>query len=178
MVSFSEMILRKAFRIDEGKVRMLNKIDYIMMPARAMAKMLQKIGEDFGKEFLFELGYKAGTDAANEFFEHFKLAGRAVPLKLNFLITLLQVLGFGRLDVKILNVKTNQALGYITKHPVIEAAKNLYGRKSMICAHYMGVYSVHADRELSIKGCKLTETRCVTKGDPYCEWSYNVFSKK
>lgn len=178
MVNFSEMILRKAFRIEGGRVKMLNKIDYVMFPARAMAEMLQQIGKDYGKGFLFDLGYEAGTDAANEFLQHFKLAGKAVPLKLNFLITLLQILGFGRLDVKILNVKTNQALGHITKHPVIEAAKKLYGGKSIICAHYMGIFSVHAERELSIKECKLIETQCVTKGDQFCEWSYNVFKKK
>ena len=56
--------------------------------------------------------------------------------------------------------------------------KSTFKNKSKICAHYRGIFSIHADRELKIDNCKLIETQCICKGDKFCEWSYNVFNNK
>lgn len=178
MGKLTNLIVRKSLKIDNGYVKMFNKIDYIFFPASSMAEFLQKIGEDFGEEYQFELGYKAGFDGSKEMVDNLGLLTKSVDINLKIILKMFETLGFGLFDKKIFNVPKNKVLFHLTEHPVIEYARKKFGKKSFICPHYMGIYSIHADKELKIKGCRFIETQCRCKGADFCEWSHNVFKKK
>lgn len=170
---FSERLAKKLLKIDNGGVKFFNKIDYIMFPACSMGEMLQKIGKDFGSEYLFELGYEAGKDGSNEMFEKLGLLAKSTMSNIKIINIMFETLGFGRFDIKY--IRKNSILFHLTGHPVIEYGKMKFGKNSKICSHYAGIFSIHAEKELKVKDCKLKETQCITKGDKFCEFHYNYF---
>lgn len=175
-MGLNNFLLKKILKIKDGRVKFFNKIDYIMFPANAMADFIQKIGEDFGEDYLFNLGYETGEDGANEMIEKLALLNNPVFMNMKVILSMFEILGFGKMDPKV--IKSDRSLIYLTNHPVIEAAKIKYGSKSKICSHYRGIFSIHGEKELKIRGCKLIETNCICKGAKACEWSYNYFKKK
>ncbi len=169
-------IIKNLLKIEDGRIKFFGKIDYIMFPASAMAEFLQKVYNDIGEDYLFDLGYVAGIDGANEMVEKLGLLNNPIFLNKKIILSMFETLGFGNMDLRI--IKSDQCLLYLKNHPVIEAGKYRFGRKSRVCSHYRGIFSIHGEKDLKIKGCKFIETQCVSKGKPYCEWSYNFFKNK
>src|SRR3989338_2174779 len=98
-----ESILKKFLKIDNGRVKMFGKIDYIMFPASAMGEFLHKLGEDMGEDYLFDFGYLAGTDGANEMIDALGLLANSIPTNLNVINTMFETLGFGKMNIKALH---------------------------------------------------------------------------
>lgn len=178
MGKLTNLIVERSLSVADGHVKMFNKIDYIMFPASSMGDFLQKIGEDFGDKYQFELGYYAGNDGANEMMNKLGLISKTVPMNLKVILKMFETLGFGEMDFKIFNAHKGKLLLHLTKHPVIEYAKKKFKKKSHICPHYQGIYSIHADKELKVKNCNFVETQCICKGAKFCEWSTNVLDEK
>ena len=171
-------IIKKSIKIEDGRAKMFGKIDYIMFPAAAIAELFQKIGKDMGEDYLFDLGYEAGTDGANEMIEKLGLFINSIPANIGIINSMFETLGFGKMNIKVLHSQQGQILLTLTEHPVIDYAKLKYGKKSRVCAVYRGIFSIHAEKELKVKDCKLIETQCILKGNKFCEWSSNYFAKK
>ena len=176
-MSFGSYIKRKILgnilKIKDGRVKFFGKSDFIMFPASGMAGFLNQIYDDFGEQYLFDLGYETGTDGANQMFDDLNLYDNSVFLNKKIILSMFEALGFGELVFKV--TKPNQAVLYSNEHPVVEASMKMRGKKSRVCAHYRGIYSIHTDMDFKVKGCRFVETKCVAHGDPYCEWSYNYF---
>lgn len=172
-----ESILKRLVKVEDGRVKMFGKIDYIMFPGVAMAEFLHQIGKDMGEEYLFDLGYKAGLDGANEMIEKLGLFANSIPTNMNIINVMFETLGFGKMNIKVMHSEEGQILLTLVEHPVIDYAKIKYGNKTRVCAHYRGIFSIHAEKDLKVKNCKLIETQCVLKGDAFCEWSSNYFKK-
>ncbi len=172
-----DLIVKKALKLDKGRVKMFHKIDYIMFPASGMSEMLQKIGEDKGEKYLFDLGYKAGTDGADEMLDVLGLVSKSIPQNLSIIFKMFETLGFGKMVFKIFQAKQGRTLLNLTNNPVIDYAKIHFKNKSLVCAHYMGIFSVHGEKDLRITDCMFRETQCVCKGDDFCEWSTGIFPR-
>lgn len=166
-------ILMRTIKIEHGKPVLLNKVDFVMFPARAMAKFVQKIGEDLGDDYIYKLGYDAGMMVGEEFVEKLGWIGLGVARKMGMIFKMFEVMGFGKVDIKVWDTKNYRLLYRKTNHPVIEHATRLFGKKSKICMFYMGIEAAHWHNEMGVKNCKLSESKCLTKGSPYCEYSYN-----
>lgn len=89
-----------------------------------------------------------------------------------------EVMGFGKINLKVWDTKNSRMLLDLTNHPVINHSVKLFGKNEKICSLYMGIFSAHAHYELKVNGCKFKETQCISKGSPFCEWSYNYFKEK
>lgn len=63
---FKKLILGNFFATERGWIRLFRKMDWTLLPSRALALNLQTIGEKLGEEFLYKLGYQAGKDATRE----------------------------------------------------------------------------------------------------------------
>lgn len=170
------LIFNRVFSFDSGQLMMMNKISFVMFPARSMSKFVQKIGEDFGDEYLYNLGYDAGMVVAKEFVDKLGWFQMGLAKKIGMIFKMFEVMGFGKLDIKVWDTKNNRMLYRTTNHPVIENAVKLFKTKEKSCIFYMGIESAHAHNELGIKNCRFKETQCRKKGAPFCEWSYNYFT--
>jgi predicted hydrocarbon binding protein len=171
-------ILYKTIKIERGSPILLNKIPFVMFPARSMAKFLQAIGNDCGEEFLFDLGFKGGIMVAEEFVEKLGWLNRALAKRIYDIFKMFEVMGFGKIDIKAWDAKTSKMLLHLTNHPVINHAVKLYGDNEIVCNLYRGIFSAHAHHELGIKNCHFIETQCLKKNHKFCEWSYNYFKSK
>ena len=87
-------------------------------------------------------------------------------------ISLLEFIGFGQPEFVRSKIENghHHIIVHVRDNPVIEHGARLFGRKSMVCKWFMGVYAAHGEMELGVKNVHLKETKCVRLGAPYCEW--------
>jgi predicted hydrocarbon binding protein len=176
----NQLILNKVFTFDKSQILMLDKVPFVMFPARSMAKFIQKVGDEFGEEYLNELGFDAGLIVAKEFTDSFGWVGTGLAKRLGMIFKMFEVMGFGKHTVKIWDISGSRTLYQITNHPVIEHSTRLFGKNEKICSFYRGIESAHWHNELGIKNCHLIETQCISKkrGLKFCEWSNNYFKNQ
>lgn len=175
MDNLFDKLLMRTLKIEHGLPILLGKVDFVMFPARAMAKVVQKLSDDLGEDYTYQLGYDAGKIVAKEFVDNLNWIERGLSKRMFALLKMFEVMGFGKMDLKVWDSKNKRTLVYITNHPVINHAARLFGGKEKVCSFYRGIYSAHSDFEFGLQGCKLIETQCIRNGAPYCEWSYNYF---
>lgn len=173
----NRLLITKVFSFDEDKILMLNKVPFIMFPAGGMAKFIQKVGEEFGDKYLYQLGYDAGLMVGKEFVEELGWLKMGIAKRMNFIFKMFEVMGFGKMKILIWDSKNNRLLYRTTHHPTIEKGVKFFGKKEKICKFYMGIEAAHWHNEMGVENCKLKETQCIKNRDKYCEWSYNYFKK-
>lgn len=169
----SKMLLGRAFASEKGRIKLFGKMDWALMPAKAMAENFQSIAEDNGEEYLYKLGFEAGKSAADEMVKYMGLEAKGGWGTQQAIIKLLDFIGFGQVQfVKSDIDKKGQhhLIVHVKNNPLIEHAKKMYGKKSKVCYWFMGVYAAHGEAELGAKNIVLKENRCLCKGSPYCEW--------
>ncbi len=171
---FQKLVLKKSLYPKDASLIVFNKFNFNYLFADAMAVMLQKIGNDLGEDFLFDLGYHAGDDTKEEMFDKMKTNLNSVPKNLQIIKSMCEVLGFGRFDVDKLSPERGIMSMRVFHNPVIDASARLFGKNSIAGSHYRGIYSIHADKQLKVKNCFFIETKSVCKGDPYNEWSCGI----
>ncbi len=172
-ITLKKLLIGRAFETERGRIKLFGKMDWTLIPSRALAKNLQSIAEKNGEEFLYKLGYEAGRDAADEMIRFMGLAAKSGWTAQNAILALLEFIGFGRTRFITSKIKKNgqhHFMFHVYDNPVIEQAKYLFGGKSKVCSWFMGVYAAHGEMEMGIKNAKITENKCVCKGAPYCEW--------
>lgn len=169
-----KMLIGRAFTNEHGRIKLYGKMDWMMFPARALAKNLQSIAEKNGKEYLRQLGKEAGTDAGHEILKctGMKPSGGWTTQKV--FIALLDFIGFGQ--TKFTKTDWDSKSGHhhfimqLNNNPVIEVGVKLFGKKSMVCEWFKGVYEAHGELGLGLKNCKIKENHCMKDGYPQCEW--------
>ena len=171
--SLKKLLIGRAFSTERGRIKLFGQMDWIMLSARATALNFQSIAEKNGEEYLYQLGYEGGIDAAKEMIKHMKIKPKGGWATQQAIITMLDFLGFGKTEFVLAKIRDgghHHIIIHVKDNPVIEHARNLYGSKSKVCQWYMGIYAAHGEMDLGIKHAKLKENRCITKGAPYCEW--------
>lgn len=182
----NNVIVKKIFSIDKEGFKLYKNICYSAVPAESYAfylqqvadKIKQKEGKEKAEEYMFSLGYDAAVDAGKEMKIDMGLMSKLLPYRKKILQMFTEIIGFGSMDFKIFNTNQQKILFRTTNNPVVESAKKQFGKKSLICNYYAGVYCAHINNELNIAGKNFIETQCVCKGNDFCEFSLGVFNKK
>jgi hypothetical protein len=168
-----KLLIGRAFTAENGKILMFDKMNWSLHSAKSMAIMIQDIGNKFGQEYLFKLGYEAGYDAGLEIIKctgHTYGSGWAAQ---NAVIILTEFIGFGQLEFIKSDIEKDghhHFILHVKDNPVINESVKLYKKKAMACKWFMGVYSAHGEVELGLKNARLKENKCVRSGSDYCEW--------
>jgi len=172
------LILKKlmfghAFATERGRIKLFRRMDWTLFPSRALALNLQTIGEKLGEQFVYDLGYQAGNDAAKEMVKYMGLKPRGGWVTQRVVLSMLDFIGFGRPEI--LRADTNKdghhhIIVHVRDNPVIEHGARMFGKRSVACKWFMGVYAAHGEMELGIKHAKFKENKCIRLGAPYCEW--------
>lgn len=170
---FRKLLFGNAFETRKGRITLFGRMDWTMVPSRALARNLQMIGEKNGEAFLYRLGYKGAKDAAGELINYMGIKPKGGWATQKVVLSLLEFLGYGKPEFLIAKVQKNgrhHLIFHVKDNPVIERAALMYGRKSKVCAWFRGIYAAHGEMELGIRNAKLKENRCICRGDRYCEW--------
>ncbi len=168
-----KMLIGRAFSNESGRIKLYGKMDWTMFPSRALAINFQSIAEKNGSGYLRRLGKEAGKDANHEILRctGMKPAGGWATQKV--FIALLDFIGFGQtkfLKTDLEKDGHHHFKMHLNNNPVIEHAIRIYGKKSMVCEWFMGVYESHAELGLGLKNCRIHENHCMKDGFPQCEW--------
>jgi predicted hydrocarbon binding protein len=172
-VTLKKLLIGRAFETERGRIKLFGKMNWTLVPARALAKNFQSIAEKSGEEFLYYLGYEAGHDAAKEMIKFMGLVPKSGWTAQNAILALLEFIGFGRtrfITSKLEKDGQHHFVLHVYDNPVIEHANKLFGPKSKVCNWFMGVYAAHGEMEMGIKNSHVKENKCLCKGAPYCEW--------
>jgi hypothetical protein len=163
----------EAFVKERGRIKLFGKMDWHLVPSKALAENFQSIAEKNGKEYLYRLGYEAGRSAADEMIRYMCLVpGRGWAAQ-NAVLKLLELTGFGRAEFATWKIKRDGQHHFqfhVWDNPVIEHARGLFGERSMVCNWFMGIYAAHGEIEMGIRNGTMKENLCVCRGSPYCEW--------
>jgi len=173
----NNLLIRKVFTFEGDRILMLNKVPFVIFPARSMAKFIQIVGDEFGDDYLYKLGYDAGLMVGKDFVNDLGWFSIGVAEKVKMIFKMFEVMGFGNMDIRVLDSTNDKLLYKNTMHPVINHAIKLYGKKEKSCIFYRGIESAHWNYELGVEGCELIETQCMKDGAKFCEWSHNVLKK-
>lgn len=168
-----KLLLGRAFTTEHGRIRLFGMMDWILIPAMALAKDIQMIGEKNGEEFLYELGYEGGKEGANELIKYMGLKPRAGWVTQKAILSLLEFIGYGKPEFLVAKVGEDghhHLVFHVKNNPVVEHAARMYGARSKVCSWFMGIYAAHGEMELGIRNARLKENRCICRGSPYCEW--------
>lgn len=168
-----KMLIGRAFANEDGRIKMYGKMDWMMFPARALAMNFQSIAEKNGAAYLRKLGYEAGADAAKEIIGATNIKPRGGWATQKVIIALLDFIGFGQTTFLKTDFKEgghHHFIMHLSNNPTIEHAIKLYGKKSMVCEWFMGVYQAHGEAELGLKNMNVVENHCMKNGFPQCEW--------
>jgi len=167
-----KLLYGRAFATERGRIKLFGRMDWTLFPSRALAVNLQTIGDRLGREFVYELGYQAGKDAAREMVRCMGLKPRGGWVTQKAVLSLLEFIGFGRPEFVRMKIHNghHHIVVHVSDNPVIEHGTRLFGAKSVACSWFMGVYAAHGEMELGVKHVRLKENKCVRFGAPYCEW--------
>lgn len=168
-----KMLIGRGFTTEKGRIKLFGKMDWTLFPSKSLAITFQEIGEKLGKDYLYEIGFKAGTDAAKEVVKATGSKPKGGWITLKILLSLLEFIGYGTPDFVKFDVKKDghhHMIAHVKNNPITEWGVKLYGKKSLVCNWVMGVYAAHAEYELEAKHVKIKENKCIKDGHPCCIW--------
>ena len=168
-----KLLFGNAFETKDGRIKLFGRMDWIMLPARALAKDIQMMGEKNGEEFLYKLGYEGAKEGAMELIKYMGVKPRGGWVTQKAVLGLLEFLGYGRPQFVVAKVAKDghhNVVFHVRDNPVVEHAARMYGSKSKVCSWFMGIYAAHGEMELGLRNARLKENKCICKGSPYCEW--------
>jgi len=168
-----KLLFGRAFSTERGRIVLFGRMDWILIPSRALARDIQIIGERCGSQFLYELGYEGAKEAAREMIKYMGLKPRGGWRTQKVVLNLLEFLGYGKPEFVVAKVAKNgrhHVVFRIRDNPVIEHAARMYGPRSKVCSGFMGIYAIHGEMELGLRNVRLKENKCICRGAPYCEW--------
>ncbi|MFW6450330.1 MAG: hypothetical protein ACOCZ6_04710 [Nanoarchaeota archaeon] len=158
---FDKLKAEKLVSVTNYRLRLLDDIDISMYGSKAWAYTLQKIAEEKGRKFLFEKGYSMGKVAA----EQIKEKKDKVPENLQTTDNFVMMAGFGCVNIFDLN---NNIEVKVQKNHIIRFARELYGKESLVCNFYKGIYNAFVD--VFIAKSRLEEISCICQGNLSCSF--------
>jgi predicted hydrocarbon binding protein len=145
-------------------------MEYTLFPSRALTLNLQKTGEKNGK-YLFDLGYKTTINFDTELMETLGIRPKAEDKSLEKAKPIFDIMGWGNFEYlkKEYTKSSHHFIVRLSNNPISEYAKQIFGNKSKVCNFMLGMHSAHIKIFFDIN-VVFKEVKCVTKGDPYCEF--------
>lgn len=175
-----KMLIGGAFSTEKSRIRLFGRMDWTLEPSAGMAQLIQLPAEEVqkkfnenGRDFLFKFGYENGKVIFDEVC-HCLAINDEKKLE-NIINDILEFIGIGQPKFVISNIKKNgkhHIVIHMLNNPIIENAKKMYGKKSMVCSFFMGLFSVYVERLLKVRKVRLKEKKCICKNNDinYCEW--------
>jgi len=168
---FKKMLIGNAFTTERGRIRMFENMENTLFPSRALALNLQKIAKKGGEKYLFDLGYKTTMVFDNELLAALHIQPTVGDDSINKIKPVFDVMGWGLFEyVKKEYYKNHHDfIIRLINNPISDHGKEMFGKDSRVCNFLLGMHSAHIKIFFGID-VKCKETKCVTKGDQYCEF--------
>ncbi len=168
---FKKMLVGDVFTTERGRVKMFENMENTLFPSRALALNLQKICEKGGEKYLFDLGYNTTIVFDKELLKTLHLQLNGGDESLNKMKSVFDIMGWGIFEYvkKEYDKNHHHFIVRLINNPISEHGKKMFGKKSKVCNFLLGMHSAHIKIFFGID-VKFKETKCVTRGDQYCEF--------
>ncbi len=168
---FKDLLIGRAFTTEKGRIKMFGKMDWTLYPSRGLAHFFQTIGEKLGEEYLYELSYENGKFNGKDMVKSMKLEVKGGWMTQHAITSLLDFLGYGKIEFIKADIKPDGSHNIIMQtkeNPIVEHAIRMFGKNEMACTYWRGLLAGHGEVELGLKKPELKETKCMSRGSPYC----------
>ncbi len=170
---FLDLIRRGGLVSGHNQIRLFKKIRFSMYPARAFSITIQTLYDDNGLEYVKQLARINGKTSAIQLRDELFKLKKFIKEDYQIISNLIQISGFGVIDS--FEEKGNSFLIKVSDHHVILPSKKLFGKNSKTCDFFGEIYSSYIEVFENLKKpLKVKHTKCICKGDKFCEW---VFEK-
>lgn len=172
---FKRLLTTRSFSVEKGRIVLFKNLDWAMYPSSGLAATFQYVGNEIGKNFLFELGKQTGKDTLNDIKETIKIKIEKNENNIKEqILEFISLLGLGVPEIKYTSSnksKTNLKL-YIKDSSIIEESQRLYGKKSIVCKFIAGFFSYYIEVVTPYKNIDLKEELCQIKSkNDFCTFS-------
>lgn len=89
---------------------------------------------------------------------------------LNLMLDESTILGYGKIEIKKIDLDKGEAIVHVKKSAFGETYKRLYGSSDEPVCNFLAGLVGGVGKELSGKDVVAEETKCIAKGDRYCEF--------
>ncbi len=87
-----KLLAGRVFDAEKGRITLFSRMDWILIPAKALAKNIQMIGEKNGEDFLYKLGYEGTKEGARELIKYMGLKPKGGWVTQKAVLSLLELL--------------------------------------------------------------------------------------
>lgn len=156
----------KAFKAEEGRIKILGSFNAIMYEAEAFACTVQIMSETMGARKTYAIFREAGKIAVANMIKTLGLQPK--PQIFMKFLPLSEFYGWGKFEIRKFQIENKINIEFaIVNSPIVEYALKRYGRNSKVCNFYRGIVSgflsVVFKKELDVQ-----EERCMCNGFPHC----------
>ncbi len=161
-------IFSRMFTAEKGQIKLL-KSRYMLVHVPAMAKIIYDFSKiKGGRKKLYETGFESGKAVISDFRKVLPPAKFLVNSMMNTMMGVQEMLGWGKFELKKLKKKKHYMIVHWDSAIAIEMVKKFGRQKEAMCSWPCGVLAgaigILLDDELRTR-----ETKCIAKGDEYCE---------
>lgn len=160
-------------KFEEGKIIFFGH-EMMFIPITTQTTLYHLIKKDFGnkkvKELFFEQGYQHINNILKGFTEKFDLSKMDIKTFLDLFSPTVQTIGMGYMEYETPRIFEGHAFIRVKNNSFAKAYLELYGtQKSGVDDFFRGIFAGFLD-SLTKKQTVCTETKCIAKGDKYCEF--------
>jgi len=168
MQSLFEMFkFAKFLNINDGEIKVWN-IPMNIVPTFVLREWQKTMIKDVGYRKAFEKIYKATKDGSDEYNQNFikKEGFRDKRQIINWQTRIVSMSGWGKIDIAKIDFEKDHYVAHFKEIPFAKTyGKTTYPVDFLVCGFIAGGFSASLKTKL-----ECIETKCVAKGDPYCEF--------
>ncbi len=173
----------ETMKLEKGKVKMCG-VPYIFTFTKSVyhtQKELEKIFGNSWKKIVYECGKIDSINTVSNYFAMFRddpevqkiFSDRLESFK--FCIKEFNRMGKGRLEIISADSDKPHFILRMYFSPIALAYLDYERSKEPVCNHFAGIWAGGAN--VFYPGIESTETKCIAKGDPYCEFVIEIPKK-
>jgi predicted hydrocarbon binding protein len=164
---FKKLLFARAISFQEGKFSLFG-IRGVMIPSKTFAMLQYEVlkKDPDTKEILFDVGRQQAKIAI----ESAKKMASGSSAIVDLLTNSVSLMGLGKLELINPNIDRGNAVFHVKDSAVAsEYKRNKYKAKESVDHYLLGL--LHgAVEEITSRTVTSKETKCIAKGDPYCEF--------
>jgi len=169
---FSHYLETGQLDFSTGHIKFFN-VDMIMVPTSTMAHFYKSCGEN-AKDIFYKVGFEQVKAAFAAYEKQFKVSQMSFETFQSLFPESLQLGGWGKIFFKNIdfdNIKKN--LIVVEKNPFAQHYFKMFGKQQTGIDDYLrGVFAAGFFLISAIK-VKCVETKCIAKGDEFCEFRFS-----
>jgi predicted hydrocarbon binding protein len=164
----------KFLNINDGEIKVWD-IPMNIVPTFVLREWQKVNIEDEGYKQAFEKIYQATKDGSVEYNKNFikKEGFKDKRQIINWQIRIVSMSGWGQIEIAKIDFKTDEYVAHFKASPFAKTyGKTTYPIDFLVCGFIAGGFSASLGKEL-----ECIETKCIAKGDPYCEFFVSTPNK-